>query len=67
MVWIYEKFFCKRIKIKIDFKSTTLEEAELLRFELIVDEVKSMLTKKTRPSPGILTLLQDASEKLKTE
>ena len=67
MVWIYEKFFCKRKKIKIDSKNSTLEEAELLRFELIVDEVKSMLTKKTRPSPGILSLLQDASEKLKTE
>ena len=67
MVWIYEKFFCKTKKIKNVTKSTTLEEAELLRFELIVDEVKSMLTKKTRPSPGILSLLQDASEKLKTE
>ena len=67
MVWIYEKFFCKRKKIKIDSKNSTLEEAELLRFELIVDEVKSMLTKKTRPSPGILSLLQDASEKLKTK
>ena len=44
--------------VKIDSKNSTVEEAELLRFEFIVDEVKS---------PGILSLLQDASEKLNTE
>ena len=44
--------------VKIDSKNSTVEEAELLRFEFIVVEVKN---------PGIFSLLQDASEKLKTE
>ena len=48
-------------------KISRLENVDFLRFEMIVSEINKSLCKKTRPNVGLLTLLQDASEKIKKE
>ena len=43
------------------------EDVELLRFEKIMSEINKNLREKMWPNVGLLTLLQNASEKIKTE
>ena len=43
------------------------EDLELLRFEKIMSEINKNLSEKIWPNVGLLTLLQDASEKIKTD
>ena len=43
------------------------EDLELLRFEKIMLEINKNLSEKMWPNVGLLTLLQDASEKIKTD
>ena len=47
--------------------TSNLENVEFVRFETIISEINRCLSKKTRPNVGLLTLLQDASEKIKKE
>lgn len=59
-VLVHEKFNAKKL-------NTDEQDMDYLRFEMLMSELNRHLDMKMRPNVGLLTILQDASEKIKKD